>query len=212
MVPSAPTKGNKPLAKDVPAHRVIKLTIRAATGKKGNRKFYFPKDVRIIDLSAPTPQRLKFLRRSSIPKWQKLDFYGLNKTPLLFSEVPERLMAKKLEVLADGICDAVVLVFFERMRGDNASAEWTARQVHKIEAGVCELARLVEQSQFAVGNKFGLADIAVGSALGYLRVRFKEFKWQNLYPALANYSTRLEQRPSFQQTQPYPQTISDKVV
>ena len=60
-------------------------------------------------------------------------------TPLLFNDVPERLMAKKLEVLADGICDAVVLVFFERMRGDNASAEWTARQVHKIEAGVCEL-------------------------------------------------------------------------
>jgi hypothetical protein len=51
------------LAKDVPAHRVIKLTIRAATGKKGNRKFYFPEDVRIIDLSAPTPQRLKFIRR-----------------------------------------------------------------------------------------------------------------------------------------------------
>ena len=133
-------------------------------------------------------------------------------TPLLFSDVPERLMAKKLEVLADGICDAVVLVFFERMRGDNASAEWTARQVHKIEAGVCELARLVEQSQFAVGNKFGLADIAVGAALGYLKVRYKEFDWQNLYPALANYSNRLEQRPSFQKTQPYPQTISDKVV
>jgi len=45
-----------------------------------------------------------------------------------------------------------------------------------------------------------------------LKVRYKEFDWQNLYPALGNYSTRLEQRPSFQQTQPYPQTISDKVV
>jgi hypothetical protein len=63
-VPSAPTKGNKPLAKDVPAHRVIKLAIRAATGKKGIRKYYFfSEDVRIIKLSASTPQRLKFLRR-----------------------------------------------------------------------------------------------------------------------------------------------------
>jgi len=52
----------------------------------------------------------------------------------------------------------------------------------------------------------------VGSALGYLKVRFKEFDWQAIYPALATYSTRLEQRPSFQQTQPYPQTITDKVV
>ena len=76
--------------------------------------------------------------------------------------------------MADGVCDAVVLVFFERMRSEHASAEWTARQVHKTDAGVGELARLVEQRQFAVGNKFGLADIAVGSALGYLKVRFKE--------------------------------------
>ena len=29
-------------------------------------------------------------------------------TPLLSSEVPERLTAKKMEVLADGVCDAVV--------------------------------------------------------------------------------------------------------
>ena len=38
VVPSAPTKGNKPLAKDVPAHRVIKLIKRAATGRSGNFK------------------------------------------------------------------------------------------------------------------------------------------------------------------------------
>ena len=133
-------------------------------------------------------------------------------TPMLFSEVPERLMAKKLEVLADGICDAVVLVFFERMRGDNASAEWTARQIHKINAGVCELARLIDKRKFAVGDKFGLADIAVGAVLGYLKVRFKEFDWQTLYPSLAEYSSTLEHRPSFQQTLPYPQTIIDKVV
>ena len=133
-------------------------------------------------------------------------------TPLLSSEVPERLTAKKLEVLADGICDAVVLVFFERMRGEHARAEWTARQVHKIEAGVGELARLVDWRRFAVADKFGLGDIAAGSVLGYLKVRFQEFDWQTLYPSLAEYSANLEQRPSFQQTIPYPQTIIDKVV
>ena len=42
--------------------------------------------------------------------------------PLLSSEVLERLIAKRLEVLADGVCDAVVLLFFERMRGEHASA------------------------------------------------------------------------------------------
>jgi glutathione S-transferase len=53
-------------------------------------------------------------------------------TPLLPKDIPDRLFAKKLEVLADGVCDAVVLIFFERMRGATASAEWTARQIHKI--------------------------------------------------------------------------------
>ena len=138
--------------------------------------------------------------------------YVYPQTPLLSSKLPQRLMAKKLEVLADGVCDAVVLVFFERMRGEHASAEWTVRQVHKIEAGVRELARLIEKRQFAVGDQFGLADIAVGAALGYLKVRFTDFDWQTLYPTLASYSANLEKRPSFQSTQPYPQTIADKVV
>ena len=132
--------------------------------------------------------------------------------PLLPKDIPDRLFAKKLEVLADGVCDAVALIFFERMRGATASAEWTARQIHKIEAGVSELARLIDWRRFAVADKFGLGDIAAGSVLGYLKVRFQEFDWQTLYPSLAEYSANLEQRPSFQQTIPYPQTIIDKVV
>ncbi|MCX7270110.1 MAG: glutathione S-transferase N-terminal domain-containing protein [Burkholderiales bacterium] len=59
-------------------------------------------------------------------------------TPLLPADVPGKLAAKQLEVLADGVCDAVVLVFFERMRGEGASADWTARQMHKIQAGVLD--------------------------------------------------------------------------
>jgi len=38
VVPSAPTKGNKLLASDVPTLSVIKLPMSAATGRKGNRK------------------------------------------------------------------------------------------------------------------------------------------------------------------------------
>jgi glutathione S-transferase len=77
---------------------------------------------------------------------------------------------------------------------------------------VSELARLIDWRRFAVADKFGLGDIAAGSVLGYLKVRFQEFDWQTLYPSLAEYSANLEQRPSFQQTIPYPQTIIDKVV
>ena len=133
-------------------------------------------------------------------------------TPLLPNDVPGRLAAKHLEVLADGICDAVVLIFFERMRGANASSEWTSRQLHKIEAGVSELARLIGKRVFSVGDSFGLGDIAAGTVLGYLTVRFSEFDWKTLYPSLYEYASRLEQRSSFQNTIPYPQNITDKVV
>lgn len=132
--------------------------------------------------------------------------------PLLPADIDARLAARKLEVLCDGVCDAVVLTFFERQRQDAPSPAWLARQRRKIDGGVREMARLVGDRTFAVGDRFSLGDIAVGTAMGYLRVRFQEFDWMRLYPALAAYCLRLEERPSFRGTVPSPQVISGKVV
>jgi glutathione S-transferase len=71
---------------------------------------------------------------------------------------------------------------------------------------------LICSRPFAVGDRFGLGDIAVGTCLGYLSVRFPEFGWQAMYPNLAAYCARMEQRPSFKSSVPVPQKISDKVV
>jgi glutathione S-transferase len=116
-------------------------------------------------------------------------------------------------VLADGVCDAFVLSFFERMRPEAMqSPEWIARQRRKIDGGVAEMARLIGDREFAVGDHFGLGDIAVGTALGYLSIRFPEFGWRGLYPNLAAFCRRMETRPSFKGSVPVPQKISDKVV
>jgi glutathione S-transferase len=41
-----------------------------------------------------------------------------------------------VEVVADGMCDALVLLFFEKQRAEAAqSAECKARQVRKIDGG-----------------------------------------------------------------------------
>lgn len=134
-------------------------------------------------------------------------------TPLLPKDADGVLAARLLEVLCDGVCDAVVLTFFERMRSPDAqSKEWQARQRRKIDGGVREMARLIGDRTFAVGNTFGHGDIAVGTVLGYLSVRFVEFEWRSQYPNLAAYSAQLEARPSFVNTVPVPQKISDKVV
>jgi glutathione S-transferase len=133
--------------------------------------------------------------------------------PLVSTDGEQRLAARRLEVLCDGICEAVVLTFFERRRPLACqSAEWCARQRRKIEGGVKEMARLVGDRQWAVGNRFGLGDIAVGTALGYLAVRFAEFDWRALYPELSAFRDRMEQRPSFVGSRPVPQTIKDAVV
>jgi glutathione S-transferase len=131
--------------------------------------------------------------------------------PRLLPDTAEAaLAARQVEVIADGICDAVVLLFFERMR-EAPSAEWMARQRRKVEGGVRALAERATDG-FMVGGRFGLADIAAGTVLRYLSVRFAEYGWAAQYPALAAMSARLEARPSFAATVPVPQTIVEKVV
>ena len=132
--------------------------------------------------------------------------------PLVPADPDGWLAARRLEVLCDGICDAVVLSLFEKMRPAGGSSEWLARQRRKINGGVAAMAALVGTREWAVGDTFGLGDIAVGTALGYLLVRFKDMEWRALYPNLAAYSERIEQRPSFRQTVPQAQAITEKVV
>ena len=132
--------------------------------------------------------------------------------PMLPADVDGILAARKLEVLCDGVCDALVLTFFERMRGDGASPEWTARQRRKIDGGVKEMARLVGEGDWAVGDRFSLGDIAAGTLVGYMTVRFPELPWRTQYPNLAALSDRLEQRPSFKNSVPCAQKITDKIV
>ncbi|MCE2762061.1 MAG: glutathione S-transferase N-terminal domain-containing protein [Acetobacteraceae bacterium] len=132
-------------------------------------------------------------------------------SPRLLPDDPQDVLrARQIEVISDGICDAVVLLFFERMR-DAPSEEWMARQRRKVEGGVLALAERATDG-FLVGGRFGLADIAAGTVLRYLSVRFAEFDWAAMYPALAAMSARLEARPSFAATVPVPQKIVERVV
>jgi glutathione S-transferase len=139
------------------------------------------------------------------------------KTPLLPShdQIDDILLAKKIQVVADGVCDALVLAFFESMREpEKRSQPWIDRQMRKVEGGLRALGEWAEQKQgdYLVGDRLGLADIAVGSLCGYLDCRWKSHNWADTYPALKKHWQMLEERPSFQDTRPSPQTMKDKVV
>ena len=124
-----------------------------------------------------------------------------------------RLEARKVEVIADGACDACVLLFWERHRAaEHQSAEWIARQRRKVDGGLRELARMAGAREWMVGEQFGLADICTGTLLRYLDVRYPEHPWRREYPNLVTLSARLEARPSFAATVPVAQVITDKVV
>jgi glutathione S-transferase len=129
----------------------------------------------------------------------------------------DALAARQVEVVADGICDALVLLFWERARDEaHRSGPWTARQRRKVDGGLRALAATAEARDggraWLVGDRFGLAEIAAGAVLGYLDVRFPEHPWRHEHPALVRLAWRVAERPSFRSTVPAPQRIADRVV
>lgn len=137
--------------------------------------------------------------------------------PLLppVEDVDERLFARQVEVVADGICDALVLAFFESHRdADKQSQPWKDRQMRKVNGGLKALDTwaAAKKGGYLAGEQFGLADIAAGSVCGYLSVRWPTHSWKTDCPALCKYWESLEARESFKNTVPSPQTMKDKIV
>ena len=127
---------------------------------------------------------------------------------LVPAEPGARLAAKKVEVLADGICDAFVLHFLERHRPEiQRSQSWLERQMRKIAGGMRALEQLMPEQGFCIADQFGLADIAAGTVADYLMLRFPEYQWRAGHPHLAALRDRLSMRPSFTATIPVAQQI-----
>ncbi|MGE0082715.1 MAG: glutathione S-transferase N-terminal domain-containing protein, partial [Thiohalomonadaceae bacterium] len=82
---------------------------------------------------------------------------------------PERLRALRLEALGDGIAEAAVLRRMESVRPEALqSADWMDLQVRTVERGLDALEAEVE----GWGQSFGIGQITVACALGYLDFRF----------------------------------------
>lgn len=145
-----------------------------------------------------------------ILEWLDVQFPAI---PLYPADPNARLSARRFEVIADGVCDAFVLHFFERMRDpDKQSQAWMDRQMRKIEGGVADLAKQVPENKFCIGENFTIADIAVVTVMQYLDTRFSEYPWRMQYPNLAAAVDRLADRPSFAATMPAPQAIAGSVI
>lgn len=115
----------------------------------------------------------------------------------------ERILVKRWEALADGICDAAATAFLEGKRPAKLQDKtWIERQRGKIVRSLDFMAGELGEQAHCMGTHFSLADIAVGSALGYLVFRFADIEWQETHPNLARLYEKLMQRGSFAETVP----------
>ena len=128
----------------------------------------------------------------------------LDAPPRLIPAHPaQRVQHKQVEAVADGICDAVVLIVTERARPpEKQSAEWIARQAAKLPPSLDFLAQEV-----ACSAGFGLRELATGCALGYLDLRYPELDWRAAHPGLRSFFEDVSARPSFAATPPKVQPI-----
>lgn len=115
----------------------------------------------------------------------------------------ERTEVKVWEALSDGLQDAAVAMLLENKRAAEVrSAGWLARQAGKVDEALAYMARSLGKSAWCHGRSFTLADIAMGTALGYLSFRFPENNWQKTYPNLLAHYEKLMSRDSFRDTIP----------
>ena len=99
---------------------------------------------------------------------QYLDHY--KSKPLFYpKDLKENISARLIETVADGICDAVVLIFLENSRTVALrSKTWIRRQEKKIFEGVEYLSQHLDEKMYFVGNHFNIADVSGFSCLDIL--------------------------------------------
>jgi glutathione S-transferase len=110
----------------------------------------------------------------------------------------ERFKVLHLAAIADGIMDAAVAAYMEKLRHpDNFHEAFIKVQEDAIGRGF----KFLEQNLTEL-EKFTLAPIAVASAIGYLNFRLPQLDPKHQYPKLAKWFEEFSQRPSMMETKP----------
>jgi glutathione S-transferase len=119
---------------------------------------------------------------------------------LIPTEFEARMEVKRWEALGDGITDATVLTSHDYDKVQ--TADWHRKQQLKIERGLATMSSDLGEREFCVGERFTLADIAAGYAMGYIDQVLPDMDWRSAHPNLARLAGRLAGRDSFRKTLP----------
>ena len=132
-------------------------------------------------------------------------FDSINPSAHLIPKAPlDRAVVKTTEALADGILDAAILARREVIfrPPDKQSQEWIERQMEKVDKALGYVSESMLENRWCHFDKFGLADIALGSALDWLKFRLPNYHWEKRHNNLSEYLKKLSLRPSFISTAP----------
>lgn len=129
-----------------------------------------------------------------------------DKGPRLITDDPDfNFKLKQIQVLSQGVMDAVVLAFFEKSR-EGKSEAWYDRQMRKVVSGLRAMEELAKKkpqgSDFMFQDQLTIADIAVVCAVGFCDFNGAVEGWKEKYPQLAAYFQKLDERESFKTTRP----------
>jgi len=115
------------------------------------------------------------------------------------TEIGLRLRALQMQALADGIMDLAVAVRYETaLRPEELRwTEWVDRQEKRISNS---LTTLEQQSDQLIN--FGIGEVSVVAALGYLDFRFSHNNWREKRPKLNSWFEKISKRESVKLTVP----------
>ena len=117
---------------------------------------------------------------------------------LLPAEGEARWEALRLQALADGVIDAAFSVVMELRRPESErSADWIGRWRTAISRAVLAAANRPTED-----GAWGLGEISLACALGYIDFRLPDLVWRPTAPALADWYYVQQARPSFTATVP----------
>ena len=116
----------------------------------------------------------------------------------------ERVAVRRWEALADGSLDAGLLVRYESLRPKKEQSQaWTEKQAGKLRRGLATIAAELGDRPWCHGERYTLADIAVGCCLGWVEIRKPAgIEWRAEYANLARHFDKLMERPAFADTAP----------
>jgi glutathione S-transferase len=123
---------------------------------------------------------------------------------LIPEENRERVAVRRWEALADGCLDAGLLIRYESLRPKKEqSAAWTGKQTGKLQRGLAMIAAELGERPWCHGERYSLADIAVGCCIGWVNFRRPaDLDVFGEYLNLARFYERLMERPAFADTAP----------